>query len=227
MKGFGVIGGGAVLFAATGLAGSAILPYLGEPVFFSIPGIPWWACLLSIPRIPRWACFFIIPIILMWACLHSIQISTVNRWLHPKYWKDCRICHLYLYQQKIENIINSQEHRDWEDLEWQAWVGRWWQGTLAQPHSAGYTSLAFWVRTPKASQGTPPRSCFECCDVADFYRGLEKNIMKWALKYQKCVEKRQIKVTWSHMTRSQYKGKYLSGRVPKNLTLCRIHEIFF
>ena len=32
VKGFGVIGGGAVLFAATGLAGSAILPYLGEPV---------------------------------------------------------------------------------------------------------------------------------------------------------------------------------------------------
>ena len=30
----------------------------------------------------------------------------------------------------------------------------------------------------------------------------------------------------SYMTRSQYKGKYLSGRVPKNLTLCRIHEFF-
>ena len=29
------------------------------------------------------------------------------------------------------------------------------------------------------------------------------------------------------MTRSQYKGKYLSGHIPKNLTLCRIHEIFF
>ena len=33
MKGFGVIGGGAVLFAASGLAGSAILPLLGEPTF--------------------------------------------------------------------------------------------------------------------------------------------------------------------------------------------------
>ena len=30
-----------------------------------------------------------------------------------------------------------------------------------------------------------------------------------------------------NMTRSLYKGKYLSGRVPKNLTLCRIHEIIF
>ena len=30
-----------------------------------------------------------------------------------------------------------------------------------------------------------------------------------------------------HMTRSQYKGKYLSGRVPENLLLCRTHEIFF
>ena len=29
------------------------------------------------------------------------------------------------------------------------------------------------------------------------------------------------------MTRSQYKGKYLSGCVLKILTLCRIHEIFF
>ena len=28
------------------------------------------------------------------------------------------------------------------------------------------------------------------------------------------------------MTRSQYKGKYLSGRVTENLTLCRIQEIF-
>ena len=28
-------------------------------------------------------------------------------------------------------------------------------------------------------------------------------------------------------TRSQYKGKYLSGRVTKNLTLCRIHKFFF
>ena len=30
VKGFGVIGGGAVLFAASGLAGSAVLPLLGE-----------------------------------------------------------------------------------------------------------------------------------------------------------------------------------------------------
>ena len=30
-----------------------------------------------------------------------------------------------------------------------------------------------------------------------------------------------------HRTRSQYKGKYLSGRVTKNLTLCRIHKIIF
>ena len=34
-------------------------------------------------------------------------------------------------------------------------------------------------------------------------------------------------LTMSYMTRSQYKGKYLSGRVTKILTLCRIHEIFF
>ena len=31
--------------------------------------------------------------------------------------------------------------------------------------------------------------------------------------------------TFIHRTRSQYKGKYLSGRLPENLTLCRIHEI--
>ena len=31
----------------------------------------------------------------------------------------------------------------------------------------------------------------------------------------------------SHMTGSQYKGKYLSGCVPENLTLCRIHKIIF
>ena len=30
-----------------------------------------------------------------------------------------------------------------------------------------------------------------------------------------------------YMTRSQYKGKYLSWRVTEILTLCRIHEIFF
>ena len=29
------------------------------------------------------------------------------------------------------------------------------------------------------------------------------------------------------MTRSQYKGKYLSGCVIKILTLCRIHKMFF
>ena len=31
----------------------------------------------------------------------------------------------------------------------------------------------------------------------------------------------------TYTTRSQYKGNYLSGRIQKNLTLCRIHEFFF
>ena len=34
-------------------------------------------------------------------------------------------------------------------------------------------------------------------------------------------------IPWSlHKTGSQYKGKYLCGRVPKNLTLCRIKNGF-
>ena len=36
-----------------------------------------------------------------------------------------------------------------------------------------------------------------------------------------------VSTDFTDMTRSQYKGKYLSGPVPKILTLCRIHKIFF